>query len=291
MRTAWLGTGLMGSPMARRLLAAGHEVTVWNRTATRTAAVVAAGAQAAATPAAAVASAEVVFTMLRDGPVTRAVLLDGPPAPALAGRTVVQMATIASGESRELAAAVRAQGGEYLEAPVLGSIGVAATGQLLVFAGGEPALFARLRPLLAHFGPEPLLVGPTGQAATLKIAFNQLIAGMAASFCHSLGIVRRAGIDVDLFMFMGLLRRSAFHNPSFEGRLPRYLARDYANPNFPLALLLKDVELARDEAAALGLDNRALEGIRDLIAAGVARGLGAADYGALYEVIDPPAAG
>ncbi|MBP7814445.1 MAG: NAD(P)-dependent oxidoreductase, partial [Thermoanaerobaculia bacterium] len=131
--------------------------------------------------------------------------------------------------------------------------------------------------------------GPTGQAATLKIAFNQLIAGMAASFCHSLGIVRRAGIDVDLFM--GLLRRSAFHNPSFEGRLPRYLARDYANPNFPLALLLKDVELARDEAAALGLDNRALEGIRDLIAAGVARGLGAADYGALYEVIDPPAAG
>ncbi|HQP92681.1 MAG TPA: NAD(P)-binding domain-containing protein, partial [Thermoanaerobaculia bacterium] len=97
MRTAWLGTGLMGSPMARRLLAAGHEVTVWNRTATRTAAVVAAGAQAAATPAAAVASAEVVFTMLRDGPVTRAVLLDGTPAPVLAGRTVVQMATIASG--------------------------------------------------------------------------------------------------------------------------------------------------------------------------------------------------
>ena len=289
MRTAWLGTGLMGSPMARRLLAAGHEVTVWNRTATRTAEVVAAGARAAATPAAAVASAEVVFTMLRDGPVTRAVLLDGTPAPVLAGRTVVQMATIASGESRELAAAVRAQGGEYLEAPVLGSIGVAAAGQLLVFAGGEPELFARLRPLLARFGPEPLLVGPAGQAATLKIAFNQLIAGMAASFCHSLGIVRRAGIDVDLFM--GLLRRSAFHNPSFEGRLPRYLARDYANPNFPLALLLKDVELARDEAATLGLDNRALEGIRDLIAAGVARGLGAADYGALYEVIDPPAVG
>ncbi|MCL4836860.1 MAG: NAD(P)-dependent oxidoreductase [Thermoanaerobaculia bacterium] len=285
MRIAWLGTGLMGDPMARRLLAAGHEVAVWNRTAERTAAAVAAGARAAGSPADAIAGAEVVFAMLRDGPVTAEVLLAREPAPDLAGRAVVQMATIAHGESRALAAAVAEHGGEYLEAPVLGSIGAVEAGQLLVFAGGEPALFERLRPLLAVFGPEPLLAGPVGQAATLKVAFNQMIAGISAAFCLSLGIVRRAGIDVDLFM--RLLRQSAFHTKSFEGRLPRYLARDYEHPSFPLALLLKDVELGLGEAARLGLDASGLEGVRALAAAGVERGLARADYGALYEAVDP----
>ncbi|HSM51863.1 MAG TPA: NAD(P)-dependent oxidoreductase [Thermoanaerobaculia bacterium] len=285
MQIAWLGTGLMGDPMARRLLAAGHEVAVWNRTAERTAAAVAAGARAAASPADAIAGAEVVFAMLRDGPVTAEVLLGGTPAPDLAGGAVVQMATIAHGESRELAAAVAARGGEYLEAPVLGSIATVEAGRLLVFAGGEPALFERLRPLLAVFGPEPLHAGATGQAATLKIAFNQMIAGISAAFCLSLGIVRRAGIDVELFMH--LLRESAFHTKSFEGRLPRYLARDYEHPSFPLALLLKDIELGLGEAARLGLDATGLEGVRSLAAAGVERGLGRADYGALYEAVDP----
>jgi 3-hydroxyisobutyrate dehydrogenase-like beta-hydroxyacid dehydrogenase len=285
MRIAWLGTGLMGDPMARRLLAAGHELAVWNRTAERTAAAVATGARAAASPPDAVAGAEVVFAMLRDGPVTAEVLLGGIPAPDLAGRAVVQMATIASGESRELAAAVAARGGEYLEAPVLGSIGTVEAGRLLVFAGGEPALFERLRPLLSVFGPEPLHAGPVGQAATLKIAFNQMIAGISAAFCLSLGIVRRAGIDVELFM--RLLRQSAFHTKSFEGRLPRYLARDYEHPSFPLELLLKDIELARGEAARLGLDATGLDGVRALAAGGVAQGLGRADYGALYEAVDP----
>ena len=107
MRIAWLGTGLMGDPMARRLLAAGHELAVWNRTAERTAPAVAAGARAAASPADATAGAELVFAMLRDGPVTAEVLLGGTPAPDLARRAVVQMATIAHDESRELAEAVR----------------------------------------------------------------------------------------------------------------------------------------------------------------------------------------
>lgn len=288
MHIAWLGTGLMGRPMAARLLAARHAVTAWNRTHERAALLVEQGARLAATPAEAIADGEVVFTMLRDGPATRAALLGGDPAPPLAGRTVVQMATIGSVESRALAAAVVARRGEYLEAPVLGSVPNAAAGTLLIFAGGDPALFERLRPLLAELGPAPLLVGAVGQAATLKIAFNQMIAGLAASFCFSLGLVRRAGLDVELFM--SLLRQSAFHTKSFDGRLPRYLTRNYTEPNFPLELLLKDVELARTEGERLGVATTALTGLRDLVAAGVERGFGQADYGALYEVLDPPAA-
>jgi len=285
MRIAWLGTGLMGRPMAARLLGAGHDLAVWNRTAAHAAPLVEQGAKLAATPAAAVAAAEVVFTMLRDGRVTRAALF-GEPTPELAGRTVVQMGTISPEESRELARDVVIDGGRYLEAPLLGSIPQATAGELLVFAGGDAALFDELRPLVAPLASELRRVGGLGDAATLKIAFNQLIGALATGFCLSLAMVRHAGIDVELFM--EILRRSAFYTVSFDGRLRRYLERDYANPNFPLALLLKDAELALAEATRLDLGTEAAAGVRALLARGVDAGLGALDYGALYEAIDPP---
>ena len=286
MRIAWLGTGLMGRPMAARLLGAGHRVAVWNRTPAHADSLVEAGARRAATPAEAVAGAEVVFAMLRDGPVTREALLAGAPAPELAHRAVVQMATIAPEESRELARAVAAAGGEYLEAPVLGSIPQATAGTLRVFAGGDAGLLARLRPLLEPIGSEPRYVGEVGAAATMKLAFNQLIAGLAATFTLSLGIVRRSGLGVE--DFLEILRASPFHTVSFDGRMPRFLARDYSNPNFPLELLLKDVDLARAEAARLGLGTAGIDGVRELVRRGVEAGFGGDDYGALYEAVDPP---
>ncbi len=285
MRIAWLGTGLMGRPMAARLLAAGHELTVWNRTAAHAEALVGQGARLAASPAAAMVEAEVVFTMLRDGPVTRAALF-GEPAPELAGRTVVQMGTIAPEESGELARDIEIDGGRYLEAPVLGSIPQATAGELLVFAAGEEALVERVRPLLEALSADLRRVGEVGDAATLKVAFNQLIGALATGFSLSLALVRRAGLEIELFM--EILRKSAFYTVSFDGRLPRYLARDYSHPNFPLALLLKDTELALAEAERLGLGAEAVAGVRALLARGVESGLGALDYGALYEAIDPP---
>jgi len=288
MKIAWLGTGLIGGPMAERFLGCGHELAVWNRTAAKAAPLAARGARVTTTSAEAVAAAEFVFTMLRDGPVTRAVLLDGGPG-ALRGRVVVQMATIASAESRALASAVAADGGEYLEAPVLGSLPAARAGKLLVFAGGPGPLFARCLPLLARLGEAPVLAGPVGAAATLKLAFNQLIGAEVAGFTLSLAMVRRAGVEVDLFL--SILRGSSFFAPAFEQRLARYLERRYDHPNFTLELLLKDEELAASEARALGLATEAVDGVRALVAKGVARGLGALDYGALYEAVDPPDSG
>jgi 3-hydroxyisobutyrate dehydrogenase len=285
-RVAWLGTGLMGAPMARRLLAAGFEVTAWNRTPERAAALAADGARLAATPADAVAAGEIVFTMLRDGEVTRAALFDGAPPPELSGRTIVQMGTIGSAAAGALARAVAEAGGEYLEAPVLGSIPQASAGRLLVFGGGDAALFARLLPELSCLGSEPRRVGTVEQAAILKLALNQIIPMQAATFCLSLAMVRRSGIEVE--RFMEILRGSAFHSPSFDARLGRYLARDYERPNFPLELLGKDVELAREEARHLDLPTVTLDAVEALIERALERDLGRADYGALYEAIDPP---
>jgi 3-hydroxyisobutyrate dehydrogenase len=289
MHVAFLGTGLMGRPMAERLLAAHHQVSVYNRTRDKAMPLAAAGARVAASAAEAVAGAECVIVMVRDAAAVRALLFpaggSAAAPPVLTGRTVVQMSTIAPAESAALLDEVRRAGGEYLEAAVLGSTPQAREGKLVVLAGGTPEQFDRWAELLRHFGPEPQRVGEVGQAMALKLALNQLIASLAAAFSLSLGMVRRRGIDPELFM--RVLRASALYAPTFDARLPRMLARDFADALFPAELLLKDIDLVRSEAAALGLDGTAVDGVRDVLARAVEQGMGRLDYAALYEIVDP----
>ena len=169
--------------------------------------------------------------MVRDGSVVRELLSDEGFIPSLGGRTVIQMSTIAAAESLRLMEDVRGAAGDYLEAPVLGSVPQAEEGKLLVMVGGSSEQLERWGGLLRCFGPEPRLVGPVGHAATLKLAMNQLIASLSAAFSLSLGMVRRKGIEVDLFM--DILRKSAFYAPTFDRKLPQMLARDFSSANFP----------------------------------------------------------
>jgi len=112
-----------------------------------------------------------------------------------------------------------------------------------------------------------------------------LIAGLTSSFALSLGLVRQAGVDVE--QFMSLLRDSALYAPTFDKKLSRMLDRHYANPNFPVRHLLKDVNLVLDAAGEVGLDSGVLLAIRELLADTEMRGLRDEDYSALYESIDP----
>ncbi len=244
---AWLGTGLMGQPMAERLLAQGHLVWVWNRTSATAEALREKGARVATTPAEAVAKSAIAFTMLSDFAATEAVLqgID------LAGKTLVQMATIAPGESRKLADRLNQAGGAYLEAPVLGSIPEAKGGELILMVGGPESLFIQLRPILEALGPEPRLIGEVGKAAALKLALNQLIASLTAAFATSLAFVQGQGVAVDAFM--QILRKSALYAPTFDKKLARMLEHDYQNPNFPTEHLIKDIDLFRQEAKAIDL--------------------------------------
>jgi len=284
MRIALLGTGLMGRPMAERLLDRGVALTVWNRTRSLAEPLAARGARMADSPASAMEDADAAILMLRDGPVVRQVLFDGSPKPALGGRTVIQMSTIGSAESTALAADVEAAGGEYLEAPVLGSTPQARDGKLQVMAGASPELLGRWEPLLQHLG-RVIPVGPVGSAATLKLALNQFIAPLAMTFSAGLGMVRRKGIPIEAFL--DILRHSAFYAASYDARLQRMLERDYANAFFPLELLQKDVELVRAEARALGLGTDVIDAVCNATARLVEQGLGRADYGAIYEAVDP----
>ncbi len=283
MNIALLGTGLMGIPLGERLLTAGHSLWIHNRTTTRAAPLVEHGASLAQSPAIALRRAEFVVLALSDAPAIRATLLSGEAREQLVGRTVIQMGTISPEESRELSAAIAGAGGSYLEAPVLGSIPEARAGTLIVMVGGEHDTVERALPVLECFGPEPLHVGTVGQAAALKLALNQLIGALTTSFGLSLALMQREGVAVDTFM--EVLRESALYAPTFDKKLQRMLDGDFANPNFPVKHLLKDMRLFRQTARADGLDAGLAEAVVHLLERSLEQGLAEEDYSALFTTL------
>jgi len=285
MKTAILGLGHLGGEMALRLKGQGVAVVGWNRSSARARALAARGLDIVQTRAEAVASAEAVILVLSDAAACREALFQGDDAPNLAGRTCIQMGTIAPQESRDLAERVERAGGAYLEAPVLGSLPEAREGRLIVMAGGDPVLFERCLPLLRALGQDPQRIGGVGQGAALKLAMNQLIAGLTATFALSLGLVRAEGIDVE--QFMTLLRRSALYAPTFDKKLASYLSHDYSAANFPLKHLLKDVRLFREASAPFGLDAAMITTVEAALIRALGKGYGDQDYAALYEALVP----
>lgn len=285
MKIAVLGIGLLGRAVAERLKATGHTVSVYNRTGTKTEPLQAVGVKIAASPARAIGCADCALLFLTDAEAIRAVILNVETRASLAGRTIIQMGTIGPEESRELHRAVTECGGDYLEAPVLGSIAEAKAGELLVMVGGSQSQLQRWNPLFQSLGQEPRLIGPVGQAASLKLALNQLIAAEITAFSLSLGFVQRTGIPVELFMTV--LKESALYAPAFEKKLPRLQQRQYDHPNFPTSHLRKDVDLFLAAAKEKGLVTRTLDGICEVLKVAIARGHGPADYSAVYEEINP----
>lgn len=273
---AWLGAGLMGNPMAGRLLDEGYPVRVWNRTRAKAETLSSQGAAIADTPADAVTGSDIVFTMLSDAEAVETALGDV----ALSGKTLVQMSTIGPGENRRLAGQVNDAGGVYLEAPVLGSIPEARSGKLIIMAGGPEAAFAEVRPMLTSLGPEPRLIGSVGQASALKLALNQLIASLTVAFSTSLGFVEENGVDVD--SFMEILRQSALYAPTFDKKLAKMQEHDYRNPNFPTEHLIKDIDLFKREAR--GLDTTMLDVLLQLYRRAQA-GHGREDYSCVYDAV------
>lgn len=282
-RVGVLGLGLLGAEVAIRLRNQGFVVTGWNRSAEKARALAQHGVTPAESPAAAIQASDLVLLLLSDAAAIEATLFEGSSAAALAGTCVVQMGTIGPDESRRLARRITDEGGDYLEAPVLGSLPEARDGKLILMAGGDLGLFERCEPVFSALSPNPQRIGEVGQAAAMKLAMNQLISGLTATFSLSLGLVRAEGIDVELFM--SLLRGSALYAPTFDKKLGKYLAHDYGQGNFPLKHLLKDITLFRQVIEPIGIDPAPSAALERACERGLSAGLGDADYSALYEAL------
>lgn len=285
MRIAIIGTGLMGRAVGERLLELDHELSVWNRTPSKAQPLAEAGARLAESPAQAVQGSEVVITLLKDAPAIEEVVMSQPCLDRLEGRTVVQMGTISPQESRAFEPRIRGVGGTYLDAPVLGSTPQAKQGELWIMVSGERSDFENWLPLLRDLGPEPLFLGPVGRSATLKLALNQLLVSLVASFSVSLGMVLRG--DVPLDDFLTVVRESDLHSPQFDKKLPRMLSRDFSDPHFPVSHMLKDVDLALEVAQGLGLGADTLLGVRAIVERALDMGFVGVDYSAIYNAVNP----
>ena len=290
MKVGLIGTGLMGQPMAIRLLNAGLTVTVYNRTASKLQSLKEAGAIAASTPRSVLESSEYIILMLTDAQAINQVLFDSKPVDQnqtdlLKNKLIIQMATIAPDQSKAISDRIITAGGSYLEAPVLGSIPQVKTGELIVMCGGSSQNFEQCLPLLKNFSQEPILVGEVGAASAMKLALNQLIAGLTSSFALALGFVKKQNVDVE--QFMQILRDSALYAPTFDKKLTRMSDRNFANPNFPTKHLLKDTNLFLEQAQSIGLATDNLTGIQAIIQQAIALGLENDDYSAIYQAINP----
>ncbi len=285
MKVGFLGTGLMGLAMAQRLLEANVDIVAYNRTPAKLEPLRKAGAAIASHPHEVISACNCVILMLTDTSAIRSLLLCDSSRQQLVGRTVIQMGTIAPTDSRAIRDEVIAAGGDYLEAPVLGSIPEAKAGKLIVMVGGSTEQFQHWSGLLQRLGSEPLLIGAVGAAAAVKLALNQLITSLTAAFGLSLSFLQHQGIDIHLFM--QILRDSTLYAPTFDKKLQRMLDRNFSHPNFPTKHLMKDTDLFIAEANSASLNVSGIEGVRRILEMALDRGLGEDDYSSLYSVINP----
>ena len=252
MRVGLIGLGNLGRPLARRLLEAGPELTVHNRSQAVVARLCRQGARRAASPRAVLEQAEVVLTAL-PFPSTIESVYFGPNGLALhakPGQIVIDHSTVDPDTSRRIAAALAQRGAAFLDAPVSGGPEAAERGSLAIMVGGDTAIFERARPLLELLGSRVRLCGPSGAGSTMKLINQILITAHAAVTAEALTFAARAGADLELVQEMiaaGLAASAIFAR---NGR--RTLDRDF-QPGARIDLMVKDAALVREQCENLGL--------------------------------------
>lgn len=277
LRIGFLGTGLMGAPMVRRLAAGGHDLAVWNRTPDRANAL-AGVATVCASAAEAARGSDILIAMLLDGPVTQAVL-EGAMAALPEGGLVIDMASVDPATDRALATLAAARGIGYLDAPVSGGTTGAEAGTLAILAGGSESDFARAEPVLQLMG-RPTRIGAVGAGQAAKLA-NQVIVGTTiAAVAEAFRLAQAAGCD------LGLLRealRGGFADSRILDLHGKRMVEGNFVPGGRAALQLKDLNNALDLAAEKGLTLPVSTEVRDGFAALVAQpGGGDLDHAAYF---------
>ena len=284
-RIGFVGIGLMGQQMSRRLLAAGFPVMVWNRTKARAADLLVAGAVWGESPRAVAEASDVVIVMVTDSAASEAMIAgpQGVLAGAHPGLTLIDMGSVAPETSRAMAERARAKGVPMLDAPVTGNPKVASEGKLGIMVGGPQATFDACLPIFQAMGVKIIHVGENGKGTTLKL-INNLIMGVAIqAVAEALVLAQKAGIDpvkVQEITSVGGARTGAM-----ETRGRRMITHDFS-PHFSANNMYKDLSTALKLADEVGVSLPATSIAREMLRAVKSQGKGELDSCAVLTVIE-----
>jgi len=280
----YIGLGVMGRSVVRRLLDAGHDVTVWNRTRDKAEPLLAAGARWADSPRAAAEAGEIVFTMVTNTAAVQAVTEgpDGILAGLGPGKLYVDMSTASPANTVALAEQVAALGAQMLDSPVSGTSITVDKGKASLMVGGEPDAFERARPVLEAIGPRVIHVGPSGSAVTMKIAVNLSLAVQMLAFSEGVLLAEKTGISRE--KAVEVMLASVIASPMVAYRGPLVLG----HPDevwFDCHMMQKDMNLALELGRQLEVPLPTTAVTNELLSAANGMGIGERDFAVLFDVL------
>lgn len=280
MKIGIIGTGLLGYSIALRLAQSDNQIFAYNRSIEKAKPLEKHGVTVLASPEEVFTECEYILAVLSD---YHAYLESFSTISHFENKIFIQMGTLSPIENKALEQLFISKNISFLESPVLGSKKEAKSGKLLIMASGDKDIYNQCQNVLKIISESISYIGEIGKASTLKLALNQFIASLTASFSLSLGMIQKSDIDTDIFM--DILRKSALYAPTFDKKLDNMLNNNFENPNFPTKHLLKDVNLIKDTAESLDLDTRALYGVRSIIEKAIDMNLAEKDYSAIFNAV------
>jgi 3-hydroxyisobutyrate dehydrogenase-like beta-hydroxyacid dehydrogenase len=280
----YVGLGVMGSSVTRRLLAAGHTVTVWNRTREKAEPLLDAGARWADSPREVAERSEVVFTMVTNTAAVQAVT-DGPDgilAGLESGKVYVDMSTASPANTRALAEKVAAVGAQMLDAPVSGTSITVDEGKASVMVGGDEDAFERVKPVFEAIGPKVFHLGPSGAAVTMKIAVNLSLAVQMLAFSEGVLLAEKSGIPRE--RVVEVMLASVISSPMVAYRGPLVLG----HPDevwFDCHMMQKDMNLALELGREVEVPLPTTAVTNEYLTAASAMGIGDKDFAVIFDVL------
>ncbi len=280
----FVGLGVMGSRMVKRLLNAGHKITGYNRTKSKAQWLVDAGMQWGATPRAVAQAADVTLSMVTNTAALEAVTSgpDGLLAGLAPGKLYIDMSTVSPAASRELAARVAAKGAQMLDAPVSGSVSTLEEGKLSIMIGGERDAFERARPILEAIGPKVTHVGPNGLAVSMKIATNLSLAVQMLAFSEGVLLAEKSGIPRETAV--EVLLNSVIASPMVKYRGP-FVLQMPEEAWFDVNMMQKDLLLALEMGRELEVPLPTTAVTNQMLTAARGMGLEKKDFAVLFELL------
>jgi 3-hydroxyisobutyrate dehydrogenase-like beta-hydroxyacid dehydrogenase len=288
MRIGFAGMGLMGSRMAKNLLKKGFPTTVWNRTPQRCEPLVREGAKAARTPFEMAEHSDVVVACVADPPAVERLVFaeDGLLRAIRPGFRYLECSTVSPVTTRRVQAALRARGGDALEAPVTGSKNGAEQGTLLFMTGGERAVHEELLPVMMAMGTKAIYCGEMGLGSTVKLIGNSVISFMLEALGEGVVLGRRAGLAIETIL--EVIQASGYASPYYAFKGNAIARRDFEE-HFAIDLLVKDQSLMLEQASSLKVPMPGLAAIREVFQAARAQGHGREDICAVVKALEKAA--